>query len=408
MHKDDYVVLEKLQSSSIFYWIFGAYLGSWSLSSGAGYGLNYLTNIFGFLSCIIFFLLVKKKSKIFRSVELGIVFLITVFFLFIVFYLLAIVRDGFYINILIKSILWFFPISVILVLSSIKIDRKSLLRSWFYVGLLFNIIFTFFIASFNYRIGKFYADINGFEISSNSLSIYLIFTVVIPGLLYFKSRILIIILLLLPLIHFSKSHIMMYFFSIFFCYFYYKKKLLMLLFSLLITIFALSLIGLNFEYVYSLLPVELHRSLGKIIILCRFISDLLYEGRLPSFLFFITEVGDGLRASIYEYAFSNWRSAWPLGMSDSSINEAFYGYDFHNMFIFFYYQLGGMGLALFSILILTPLIIAKNRSYNFIIAFSVCYIFLRSFFISIDPYRMAVLFIVLIFLLDNQRSTNES
>ncbi|MEZ9018107.1 hypothetical protein AB6E79_14385 [Vibrio lentus] len=392
--------LNALSASNGISILVGLYFGSWVLSSGAGYGLNYLTNII-FLSFTLLTLVGLLKYRGERLVILKSDMYIFIFLAFSVMYVVSFFRDYGGVGNLVKSIMWLLPFLFCLLINNISLSRDRVLSSWFYSGVIFNVIFTFFIASFNYRIGKFYADIPGFEISSNSLSIYLIFGVVVPGLLRFKGRLIRGVLLVSPLIHFSKSHIMIYIISLFLAFFLSKRKFFTLLLLFVLLLIISCFVGSQYEYFYSMVPTELQRSLGKMLILFKVVYEIVVLNTFPDFYDFITMAGDGLRASIYQSALTNLEIAWPLGASEKEINDAFHGYDFHNMVFFFYYQLGIFGL----ISIMMFLFVISFRAYfstrlvSFYVIFTVTYLVGRGLFISIDPYRFSVLVVFVFYFL---------
>ena len=380
--------------SALLSFFLALYMGLWPLSAGSGYGLSQILN-FLLLFVVIILLVLAIVTRKLVSIKLNMSLCMFVIAPMIIasIYVVSSFKNGFDLISLAKAALWLTPLLIVVALWNVGINKSLMIKVWFGVGLISNIIITFFIASFDPAVGKFYALLPGFEISSNTLSVYLVFSVVIPAVFLFKSTSALRLYLIMPFIHFSKSHVAIYIVSVIFGSCFSKRRMFLLLCAGALLIFILILVGANADEIRIFIPVYLVKSVGKLVIACEIVYNFFVLGELPVFSVFISQVGDGLRASIYNAALSNLEVAWPLGATPEEIDQIFSGYDFHNMFFFFYYQTGIAGLLLYLAIIFAPLHIANkaDKRIRFLVGFSCSYLLARGLFISIDPVRTSVL-----------------
>ena len=380
--------------TSLFSVALGLYFGLWALSAGSGYGMSHALNLLLFVS-VSFIALGASAAKLVKSWRLHKkmrVFCVASICLSSL-YVISFFKGDFDSVSLVKAMLWLMPAMVALSLWNLGLHYRLMVKVWFYFGLLINFLITFLIARFDPNIGKFYANVDGFEISSNTLSVYLIFSLVLPGLLLFKGALSRAVFLLLPLIHFSKSHVFIYVFSFFFGSCYARRRLVMFVIVVCVLLTGLVVLGALASELKSGIPSYLERPLGKLLLACEFLYQFLFFGEVPNFDFLITSVGDGLRASIYESAAANLGMAWPLGATENEIDSVFYGYDFHNVLLFLYYQAGVFGVFSYLMMLMHPMFVCKKveRNLRFLISMTCAYFLVRGLFISIDPVRIAVL-----------------
>lgn len=374
--------------------VLAMYLGLWPLSAGSGYGMSQILNSL-LLSVLVFLLAAGAATRSIRSLKLNkalTVFAISSAIISAI-YFISFFGGGGDLVPLVKAALWVTPILALVALWNISLNYRLLVKVWFYVGLLSNVFITFFVARFDPALGKFYAVVPGFEISSNTLSVYLVFSFVIPAVLYFERKMWVRFSLIVPLMHFSKSHVAIYLVSAIFGSCFSRRRLFLLFFAGALFLISLTLVGAYANDIRELIPPYLVKSVGKLVIACELLYKLITLGELPALSVFISQVGDGLRARIYDAALANLYIAWPLGATTSEIESVFDGYDFHNMLLFFYYQTGIVGVLSYIAIILAPLLVANkaDEKFRFLLALSSTYLLARGLFISIDPVRATVL-----------------
>jgi len=371
--------------------ILASYLGLASLTTASGYYVSHLLN--ATILLLITYTLISRNQIVLKK-EFG---AYCVILTLLVLAGVASSANGYGSFNVVKYITYFTPVVLILYLSNYKFNFHILIKYWFIIGCFTSFLITTFLADFNPRINKFYATIPGFELSSNGLSLHLITSVVLPGLLLLKSRVLILILLAVPLIHFSKAHLVFYFLSLALSFVIWRKKIILAFILIFVVMLIFTLIGANYDYLSGIIPPAYERSFGKILLSAKLFYGFFTENSQIGVIQFISSVGDPTRAFIYERAIGNLLTAFPFGASKLQVESIFLSYDYHNMPLYFYFETGVFGLLFYLFCSLYPIKIKLPGLIRFVVVFSCFYIFFRGLFMSVDPVRTFIIFSVLLF-----------
>ncbi|MCC5795198.1 MAG: hypothetical protein JJT85_10765 [Chromatiales bacterium] len=316
---------------------------------------------------------------------------------------------------LVRALTFLAPV-FILVLAAIDRTRPliapQLLMPLVLIAIVVNAFFTFVMSAFDQRLGKFDGVVPGFTLSSNSLSIYLVMSVVVPAWMYYaafrKNLLAVALISLLPLAHFSKIHLVAYVAAFVLAYAFVQRQMLKVALLLLAGVALFVVLGAYAAELSALVPDDLQRSVGRVVLGLGVFHSVIVEGTLYEPLALIGEIGDPRREWIYSVLLANLGDFVLFGWSSTEQARMLGGADVHSTFIWLAAGYGFLGPLLFTLALCSPALDWRlRRAWRFILLFVIAYFMFRGIFISYDPVR-ALVFVCLVYVIGRAQMSGEA